>query len=878
MLRHACLALVDRWRGRWDWKVAAALLVLAFAAPAQAREVRVGVYGNPPKLFQGPQGELSGILGELLTAIAAREGWTVQPVPCEWRDCLAALQDGRIDLMPDVALTEQRREAFDFHELPSLSSWSQLYRRRDVDITSMLDLRGMRIAVVAGSVQREYLSNVLAGFAIQAELVDVQSFGEGFEWAEAGRVDAAAANRFFGDLHATDHRLVPTPVMFQPARLFYAAGKGRNADLLVAIDRRLREWQARSDSPYFAVMRRWTQPSGERAVPVAAWWALGGLGTLLLMAVGVGAWLRQEVARKTRDLRDSEDRLATILNSVDAGIYIKDAERRYRYANRSLCELLGRAPEDVVGRRDEDFFEPAVASRLRENDLRVLQHAERVEVEETNGLHDGVAERVFLSVKLPLRTPEGSVHALCGISTDITRHKRSEQAIHQLAFYDALTGLPNRRLLLERLRHTLAGGVRDGRCGALLFIDIDNFKDLNDTLGHEVGDQLLCEVAHRLQGCLRARDTVARLGGDEFVVMIEDLGQSMDEATQQAGAVARKLLARVSEAWEVDGQRRQVTASIGVAMFGDPRHDQDELFRQADLAMYQAKADGRNAVSFFGVEMQARVNARTQLEADLRRALERSEFLLHYQPQVDAQGEWRGVEALVRWQHPTRGMVPPAAFIAVAESSGLILPLGRWILDRACRQLRAWRDEGGRAALGMSVNVSARQFRQHDFVQEVESILNATGADPHRLKLELTESELLDDVDAVVAKMQALRALGVGLSLDDFGTGYSSLSLLKRLPLDQVKIDRTFVRDILTDAQDASIVEAVVLMGRGMGIEVIAEGVETTEQRDALVRLGCRLFQGYLFGRPGPLAPDLADAAAAPRQPGGRAEGALRDG
>jgi diguanylate cyclase (GGDEF)-like protein/PAS domain S-box-containing protein len=559
------------------------------------------------------------------------------------------------------------------------------------------------------------------------------------------------------------------------------------------------------------------------------------------------------VSRKTAHLQASEDRLAIILNSVEAYIYIKDPELRYQYANRKVCELFGASMDQVEGKTDADFFDQATVARIQRNDLRVVRDGERVEEEETNRSLDGTNERTYLSVKIPLRNSHGDIYALCGISTDISHHKQAEQAIHKLAFYDPLTQLPNRRLLLERIQAALQAHSRDRQCGALLFIDVDNFKDLNDTLGHQMGDELLRQMAHRLTSCIRTQDTLARQGGDEFVVMVQGLSTAMPDAVQQARQVAEKILQRLREPYVLENQQYNSSVSIGVAMMEAGTINQDTLLRQADLAMYRAKADGRNTARFFDPQMQALVSERTAIEADMRSGITAGEFVLHYQPQVDAQGQVFAVEALARWNHPKRGLVPPAEFIGVAESSGLILPLGEWLLDAACRQLVSWADKVDTAHRIIAVNVSARQFKQTHFVQFIQSALSTTGAPAHRLELELTESLLVEDVASVVAKMNALKALGVRLSLDDFGTGYSSLSILKRLPLDQLKIDQSFVRDLLTDAQDASIVQAIVSLGQSLHLQVIAEGVETEAQRDALLALGCTNFQGYLFGRPAPV-------------------------
>lgn len=439
------------------------------------------------------------------------------------------------------------------------------------------------------------------------------------------------------------------------------------------------------------------------------------------------------------------------------------------------------------------------------------------------------------------------------LEVEVKRTQAAAEEINQLANYDSLTGLPNRRLLLDRLKHALASGSRSHRYGVLLFIDLDNFKILNDTLGHEIGDLLLQQVAQRLVTCVREGDTVARLGGDEFVVILEGLSENAQEAATHAETVGEKILLTLNRGYQLAGYEHHSTPSIGVALFADYQKTTDELLKQADLALYQAKAAGRNTLRFFDPEMQAVVTARAELETGLRDAVLNQQFLLHYQAQVADECHLMGVEVLVRWKHPQRGMVSPAEFIPVAEETGLILQLGHWVLETACSQLAKWAAQPEFAHLSIAVNVSANQFLQADFVAEVLTLLERTGANPRRLKLELTESMLVSNVEDIITKMTALKEKGVGFSLDDFGTGYSSLSFLKRLPLDQLKIDQGFVRDILFDHNDAAIAKMVVALAESLGLAVIAEGVETVEQRDFLARHGCHAYQGYLFSRPLPL-------------------------
>lgn len=435
-----------------------------------------------------------------------------------------------------------------------------------------------------------------------------------------------------------------------------------------------------------------------------------------------------------------------------------------------------------------------------------------------------------------------------------SRLATNEKAIHELAYFDPLTHLPNRRLLRDRIQRALDASGQDDQHRAVLLLDLDNFKTINDTLGHEVGDQYLVEMACRFREVARAPHSVARIGGDEFVVLMDDLPTAEAQALAQADALARQLLASAARPCLLQGQMHHGSASIGICLFRRGNASIHELLKRADTAMYQAKNAGRNSYRLFDPALQADVETRAALETALRDAISEGQLALHFQVQVDHGGQALGAEVLLRWEHPVYGDVPPAQFIPIAEASGLILPIGEWVLQQACAQLGAWAEQSQTRHLELAVNVSARQFRHPDFVSQVCEALKQSGAPPTRLVLELTESLVLHDVADTVAKMQALRRHGVRFALDDFGTGYSSLAHLRRLPLHQLKIDRSFVQDIVIEPGDAAIVQTIIGMARNLGLSVIAEGVETQAQRLALQRLDCTVFQGFLFGRPQPLS------------------------
>lgn len=850
-LRTLCGLQSPRIKSLLHWLLLPSLL-LPTVSLSEAPVLRVGVYHNPPKIMQ-TEGELSGIFGDVLREVAQREDWQVEVVPCVWHDCLQRLQAGELDLLPDTALSQSRDRALQFHATPVLRSWSQLYSGRAHNITSLLDLQGLRLAVVQESVQQDYLQSLLDSFALSVDWVPVSSFEAGFEAVRSGQADVVAANNFYGDLRARELGLHVTPVIFQPAALYFAGSPGLDSTLLATLDTYLQQWQENPDSPWHLAMQRWGLFAVAPRTPVQVYWALGIAATGVVLALLL-AFIQRRRHRQTQvRLNLSELRLETILNGVDACIFIKDEAGRYQYVNHRFAELFGRPAAALLGSSDADLFDRETAERLRMSDRRVFERGEKVSEQEVNVLQDGT-RKTFLTVKLPLYDAEGRCYGLSGIATDLTEHLRIQEALSRAQYYDPVTGLANRSKLLEDLDHALAGYAKTGFEGALLAVDLRQFSLVNDSQGHAAGDEVLRLAASRIERCLADTDLAARLGADDFVILLEDLSADREAAIMEARRRASRLLSSLSEPYRLQDSVQSVGANIGVTMFSDVGGEVEAVLRNADLALAEARSHGSGEVRFFDPLMQERVTQRLVLESALRRAIDGNELEIHLQPQVQQDYRVVGMEVLLRWHHEELGAVSPGEFIPLAESTGLIVPLGQQVLERSCELLQSWRDHPLLSTLILAVNISPRQFNQADFLQRVQHCLTRYQVPPGRLMLEVTEGLLIQDVEHVAQRMQRLSELGVRFSLDDFGTGYASLAYLKRLHLSQLKIDQSFVRDLLTDRNDEIIVASTLQMGRSLGLEVIAEGVETIEQLQALESLGCQSFQGYCLGRPASVA------------------------
>jgi len=577
------------------------------------------------------------------------------------------------------------------------------------------------------------------------------------------------------------------------------------------------------------------------------------IAVILLAAIRQSLTIKEheQLLEAEKAVADSRRFLQAVIDAIPVGIFWKDRDLRYVGGNAVFARDAGFVKSsDIAGKTDFDLSWRGYAEEFRADDQSVIDSGiAKLDYDEQMTMADGRTIWARTS-KVPLQNNDNKNIGILGVYRDITAQKEAEDEIYTLAFYDALTSLPNRRMFLERVRRYIASGIRHNNYGAILFLDLDNFKTLNDTHGHAIGDMLLIEVANLLKLCVREGDAVARLGGDEFIILLEGLSTDIQQAATQAENVALKILELTRKPILLQGFEHHGSISIGIILFRGDELGDEELLKYADTAMYEAKKAGRNTLRFFDPVMQSKLESRMILDAGLRQALNERQYELHYQIQVNHDLKAIGAEALLRWLHPERGLILPLDFIQLAEETGLILPIGQWVLETACECLESWEADPLTRGLDLSVNVSPRQFRQPDFVDQVRGTLARIGNDPRMLKLELTESMVLENIQDTTNKMRELKEIGVRFSMDDFGTGYSSLSYLTQLPFDQLKIDQTFVRNIGVRSTDETIIQTIIGMGRNLGMEIIAEGVETEQQRAFLEHYNCRAYQGYLFGKP----------------------------
>ncbi|GAB4362060.1 MAG: hypothetical protein Kow0060_18120 [Methylohalobius crimeensis] len=816
---------------------------------AAKKVVRVGVYQNPPKIYFSDAGEPAGLFMDLIEAIARRENWRLEFISCSWRDCLARLEAAQIDLMPDVALSEQRSRRFDFHRIPVTHSWSVILTPVSAPVISLPKLNRSRIALLSGAIQAKPLDAMMTGHGLTYTPVGYPSYAAAFAAVRDGEADAVVSNSYYAGFYGRRYGLRETPIVFNPAALFFATSKGDPLGLLPRIDAHLEAWRYDEDSVYYAALKSAMVPAQEPVVPPTLRHLMVAIIGMLLMLLSMSAVLRWQVKRRTAQLRETAHRLDHMLSSSPVVLYqlsMADGCIDTRWVSDNVERLFGFAAERFVA---DNCWPRQLHAEDREavlNNLDVLFQTGHL-VQEYR-IHDARGEVRFVRDEmrlLPGKTDQ--LDEIVGSWNDLTESHEQAARLSFLTHYDPLTRLPNRVLLRERLTHAVYRARRENRALAVLYIDIDRFKTINESLGHNLGDTVLRALAHRLESLLRTDVNLARVGGDGFVLLMEnDVGRTTAEA------MAEKIMNALVEPIQLGNQKVALTLSIGINLFPGDNGDADTFLQHAEAAMYEAKRAGRNMYRLYSPSLSVGVAERLSLESALRFAVKNKELVLHYQPQIDlSSNRLVGVEALVRWQHPELGLVSPGRFIPLAEEMGIIGEIGAWVLVEACRQMVGWQKEK-HAIDRVAVNLSVQQIDGETILPLVRRILDETGLRPASLELEVTESMIMREPEKATAALQGFRAMGIELAIDDFGTGYSSLNYLKHLPINRLKIDQSFVRDIGGDPNSEAISRAIIGLARSLELETVAEGIEHPHQRDFLRREGCLIGQGYLFSRPVP--------------------------
>lgn len=816
---------------------------------SQQRLVQVGLYENEPKVYRDDEGRPAGLFVELLNEMAVHEGWQLQWQDCEWSQCLSLLENGTLELMPDVAWSEERARQFDFHDIPVTQAWSQFYTHEVSDIPrSFEELEGERISLLDGAIQESALVEIMQERRLDFEPVMADTQEEVFRLVGQGTADAGIANNFFGSRHAPRFGLVDTPVTFDQMSLFFAAPSGQQAEVLDTVDRYLLAWRLDPDSLYYSALREAMTTPPQGILP--GWLRSLMLATLVLAPVllGLVLFLRWRIQQSTRLLRQANQRLEHVMDRSPVIIYsLRGSSFTLDWISRNVERILGFLPAQAqvsgwwTRHLHEDDRPDAIRALSRVQEHGHYRHEYRI--------HDAAGYIHYMQDELHLVKGDpasGEEDEIVGSLTDMTDIYEQEERLSYLANFDHLTGLPNRSRFKEQLVDMLRHARINGGALCVLLVDLDRFRNVNESLGNLMGDSALIEYARRIRETLGKHEILGRFSADEFCVCLQ-------LPRYEEALIARRLdtlLQSLRQPVSLDDQTVVMTASIGLCCFPRFGRNSEDLINMAEQAMFEAKNRGGDAYYEYHEQVQQDTFRRFQLENDLRLALEGDQLEVFYQPQVSMPaGALVGVEALVRWHHPQLGLVPPSQFVPIAENTGMIVALDQWVMQQACRQLRSW-DAVGLNVPKVSVNVTAADLEGNLLLETVSNALTEYGLSAGRLEVEITESMLMKVPGQAISLLKRLSNKGVGIAMDDFGTGYSNLAFLGSIPLDRLKLDRSFTRDIGVTERNDAIIRTIFSLARSLELDIVAEGVETLAQAQMLAHLGCDVGQGYYYSKP----------------------------
>lgn len=812
------------------------------------KTVEIGLSHFPPLIIIKENSEPEGMLVNFVKEVAIREDWKIQWVVGNWHEIYEKTKKSEIDILTYIAYTDERTQYFNFSQKSFVTSWGQVYTHDNKEYQNILDFDNKTIGVLRDDVHENGIIELCDKFKINCKIKYVDSYEIAFKMLENKELEGAVIDSVIALSYETTYKIFRTSIMYKPLDALFATPVGNKSNYLQAFDKYLIKWEKDPDSPYSISKRKWLGSGYKKKVPDWIYYLFIMVFGLLILSSFVVSLLRKKIKKHVRKYVNQSNQLDQIIDLVPHMIYVVNSEGRVVLLNKYASNYFG--VSKVLNTTTYEILEKVpMYQKLFEGDEDLLEDGSASILKEITCYSSSQQEITFNISKVPFATNNNSPSVLT-VGVDITEELAYKNKIQQLAHHDELTGLPNRTLLKKTILRQLELDSKNECQGVIVFIDLDFFKNVNDSLGHSAGDELLKCVSTRVQKVIGKDGMLARIGGDEFIVFLQAQSKTIIEIESCTTQIVEKILDSLSTKFTVKGNLVYISASIGIVICPRDANNYERGMQRVDIAMYHAKAEGRNCYAFFKSNMEKKIFQKQATIRDLHIALEKSEFFLDYQPQINSvTNEIIGLEALIRWKLDSNKIIPPNEFIPNAEECGLIVPIGNWVLEKVFHQLSVWLENHQKVPF-VSINLSVLQFHNSNFINNLQYLLRKHGVPPYLIEFEVTESVMIENIDKTIYTVSQLKNLGFRLSIDDFGTGYSSLSYLKKLPFDKLKIDYSFIKDITSDIDTKTIVRTIIGMSKELGLEVVAEGVETKKQITLLKKMGCNQFQGFYYDKP----------------------------
>lgn len=811
---------------------------------------KIGLSDNPPISFVNQQNQPEGLIVDLLNEIAAKENFQIQWEFDEWEVMLNQIKTGDLDMLTSVGFSEDRTQFMDYSKESFINSWTSIYLPRYSTIDNFLDLDDKNIAILMSDINGKNLISRCKKFEINCQFVYVTSYRKLFEKLANNEVDAVASNNIAGIWYANKYNVINSSIMFNPSSTFVTIPDGDDQYLLNIFDRYMTQWKKNNNSFYYISKSKWLTSKSVDTLPNNILYTILGLIVFGLLALLTALLFKSEVKKRIKELSIRNEQFSQIINLVPHVIYVAEENGNILLANKKASQYFGMTSEEIERCKIDNLTNSTSTgiSFLNDNNLsKDIQHTELQEIETTDYLEN---KYTLLLSKMPFKLGSNFPSANVTVAVDITAIKRYEQQIMHMAHYDTLTSLPNKVTFNNQIRESIKQHIKTKKFGAVLTLDLDSFKDINDSQGHYIGDLLLKALAERFKKSIDEVHRLFHFGGDEFIFELPELDSDSKQAQVKAMEFGEYLLNEIARTFTIQDRMFQITASIGVVIYPRDAKTVDVLMQRLDTALNHAKLQGRNCVRLFDKQLELSVIRNHKLENELRQAVRDSQFNIVYQPIIKTKdNQMVGVEALLRWNHPERGVVNPGDFIDTAEKIHLMVKIGHWVFDQVCQTIRNNIDQGNDNYF-VAVNVSVLQLKDVNFYDSILDCIQKYNIPANHLELEITESVLMEDVEHSIKIFNKLKLMGIKISIDDFGTGYSSFSYLIKLPIDKIKIDQSFVKDLPQNKNSATVVRTIIMMAKELGVGILAEGIETKQQYEFLISEGCEYFQGFYLYKP----------------------------